>query len=306
MMKFSALFFFFFIFILGSVGESFAQESKGVTISPAYSEISLDKIGEEKEFEITLTNDTDQSILLEVFAVDFKQQDEYGRIGFVGKDAQYSYSLASFLSLPQSEVSLDPFSSQKIEVQVTNREDLSPGGHYAAVVARLKTDQESVSDEQTTIAPSVSSLILLKKNGGERYNLSYIRSSWPESLVLLTLPKRFDLLLQNEGNIHVVPYGRVEVRDMSGRLLADGQINPSSRVILPESRRWVDGLLTELEKPSPFSINVLTVSGYDAGKKAQFLYKETFITIDPIPLSLICAFIVIFAILMIRKRRRKK
>lgn len=306
MIRGAQFFLFLTLFFLVGFQSSFVEAKGGVDISPAFTEVTLTNKGEEKEIQLTLQNNTDQTITLELFPIDFKQQGEFGKIGFVGLNSQYSYSLASFLSLPKNEVELDPFSKETVEVQITNREDLSPGGHYAAVVARLKVENEEVSDEQAFIAPSVSSLILLKKTGGERYNLSYVRSSWPSQLVLFQIPKRFDMLLQNEGNVHLIPYGRIEIRDMQGRLLADGNINPSSNVILPESRRWVDGVITHLQKPSSFSINTLTVQGYDSLKKAQFLYKETFITVDPVPLVIIFAVIVGLSIPIWRGRRMKK
>lgn len=202
------------------------QQKKGfsIEVSPAFMEISLEKPEQEKEIKITYKNYSDQSINLRIFPIDFKQKNENGDLTLLGQQTEgYSYSLSSFLSFNSTSIEVDPQGTGTLTVKAKNRQDLSPGGHYAAVIATLTADTESTGSAK--IAPSVSSLILLRKVGGERFNLSLKEVDWPDSLMTFSYPEAVHLLFQNEGNIHMVPYGRIEVRDMFSRILSKGTIN---------------------------------------------------------------------------------
>lgn len=63
--------------------------------------------------------------------------------------------------MPYSEIELEAHEKRDIEVQILNRQDLSPGGHYAGIVVRQKP-QKNLGGK-TYVLPAVSSLILLKK-----------------------------------------------------------------------------------------------------------------------------------------------
>lgn len=282
------------------------QQKKGfsIEVSPAFMEISLEKPEQEKEIKITYKNYSDQSINLRIFPIDFKQKNENGDLTLLGQQTEgYSYSLSSFLSFNSTSIEVDPQGTGTLTVKAKNRQDLSPGGHYAAVIATLTADTESTGSAK--IAPSVSSLILLRKVGGERFNLSLKEVDWPDSLMTFSYPAAVHLLFQNEGNIHMVPYGRIEVRDMFSRLLSKGTINVSSARVLPESRRRINVDMQTTRKSLPLSINTLVVSGQDSLRKTTFVYKGTYIFIDVTSLA-ICLLILVLLSFFIKKRAKKK
>jgi hypothetical protein len=156
----------------------------------------------------------------------------------------------------------------------------------------------------TSVSPSIASLLLIHKVGGERFNASVIKTSWPEGWSALSYKKFFSLTIQNEGNIHITPYGRVEVRDMLGRLLSDGIINPSSLIVLPESRRKIDVIMTPLTWSLPVSVNTLKVHGNDSLHKITYEYQTTFLYIDPIILGAVMLVVIGTAILILKKRKQ--
>ncbi len=278
-----------------------------IEVSPAFIEISLDKPDQEKEIKITYKNYSNQNINLRIFPIDFKQKNENGDLTLLGQQTEgYSYSLSSFLSFNSTVLEIDPQGTGTLTVKAKNRQDLSPGGHYAAVIATLSTDAESTGAAK--IAPSVSSLILLRKVGGERFNLSLKEVDWPGSLIAFNYPTTVHLLFQNEGNIHMVPYGRIEIRDMFNRLLSKGTINVSSSRVLPESRRRISVDMQSTRKSMPLSVNTLVVSGKDSLKKTTFLYKGTYIYADVTSVIIgfvLCTLLIIFALKRARKKSEK-
>lgn len=291
---------------LGLTPRVYADASHNVLeLSPAYVDVSLGKDDVQKSIELTFTNKSTKPISLELFPIDFKQADDTGVYGFLGQDAgSYSYSLASFLSFETNRLDLDPGQKHIFTVVVKNRQDLSPGGHYAAVVARQISDAEPSS--AATIAPAVSSMIFLEKKGGERYNLSLKSLDWPRFPVVFSYPGQVMLTFQNEGNVHVMPYGRVAIKDMFGRVLAVGSINESSLRVLPETRRIIPVLIRRLAASFPISFNIIEVNGYDSSKNTNFTYSDSFVYIHPLFLVAVFALIIAVFFLVRYKRRQKK
>ena len=249
-------------------------------VTPAFIDVTLSQPGEEKKIPITYINHSDKSIRLQLFTIDLKQKDSNGIPSFINESGtSLSYSLSSFLRLETESVSVDPNEKRIVNVSALNRDDLSPGGHYAAVIARVMADEPTAG--KTTVSPSVSTTILLRKSGGESFNLSLKSSNWPAAWLVFGYPSVVSLEFQNEGNIHLIPYGRVEINDLFGRMLFKGVINENSLYVFPETRRLITSNLRSIEQSFPISVNVMNVSGNDSLKKTTFIYKSTFVYINP-------------------------
>lgn len=279
-----------------------AQEHKNgtLTVSPAYVEVTLAEPSEEQTISLRYTNNSSSPVSLQMFPLNFNHTDANGTIGFLSQDTgSYSYALASYLSLSASEIQIDPKQSVVFDVLVRNSPALTPGGHYGAVIAKVITNPDD--SEGAIIAPSLSTLIFLRKTGGERYNLS-LKQTVPASGVMFNYPDQMQLEFQNEGNVHMVPYGTVEITDMFGRMIKRGILNTSSFMVMPESRRNISVSLEQVTWSFPISFNMITVSGNDSLKKTTFLHKDSTLYISPWFFGLIIA-IGVFGIY--RKRRKK-
>jgi len=289
-----------FLFSAQSVAAQTA--TKGVlTVSPAYVEVTLEKPGEEQEVTISYTNNSDQTITLELFPLDFAQTDANGTIGLLLPEAgSYAYGLASYLSLQADRITLDPRDMKSFQVTVTNRPNLSPGGHYGAVVARVVSSDPTRSGAQ--VAPSVSTLIFLRKTGGERFNLSLRKVNWGGT-VMFSYPRTAVLEFQNEGNIHLFPFGTLKVKDIFGRTTYTGVLNTSSFRVMPESRRYIPVRLRKVAFSLPLTINTLTITGTDSLKKTPFQFQTTVLYLNPWFLGLIALMV---ALVIFFSRRRKK
>lgn len=292
----------FFLFFCGACqaqsGTVSAQpkDSKqlgALEVAPAIVEVLLDK-AKSKEVVLTYTNHSKQALSVDIFPIDFRQKDGVGALSFVGQESgSYSYSLSSYLSFDSRTLELSAGEAKDITVRVNDRADLSPGGHYAAVIARVVGRDGDT--EETKVAPSISSLILLRKVGGERFNLSLRDSSYPSNNIVFSNPSRIQLTFRNEGNVHLVPYGRVEVKDMFGRLLFKGVINSSSFRVFPSAIRLIPVDLHQLDAwYLPISINTLSIKGEDSLKKTTFSYRESYLYVNPWTLGIAIFLAVVF------------
>jgi hypothetical protein len=214
--------------------------SSGLSISPPFQQITLSSSNPQLTYSLVLTNSTAVELTLKLTTVDFGTLDETGGVVFAGSketELEKKYGLAAWMNLGNDLVTLAPHTSQSIEVTLDNRINLAPGGHYGAVLATtqsLDNHQAPGRGEQVTIQQTLSSLIFLKKLGGEQYGL-LLKETYRDGGFLL--PSKLQLRYQNPGNIHVVPRGIISVTDPLGKVVEQGIINTDSSLILPESFR---------------------------------------------------------------------
>ncbi len=277
----------------------YAQEKKGIEVFPAYTEVTLEGKDDEEKIEFTYINHTENPIILEFQPLDFRS-DPNGIINFFEHQEGYQYSLSSFLSLESSSISLNPKEERKLIVSVKNREDISPGGHYAAIMAKiLDNDPEKASN----IVPSLNALILLRKSGGEIFKASLTDSNYPTSFITFSYPFSLQIGFRNEGNIHIIPYGTVQIKDIFGRNLYQGVINGSSNIVMPESRRQVPVELHAVDFSLPISLNTLKVEGKDSLNKITYSKTYRFLYINPFS-SILILLPIGLGLLFLRKRRK--
>ncbi len=275
-----------------------AANQGSIELDPAYTEGILDRPEKEETITLTFKNNSKASVNMEIFPIDFKQQNEKGGISFIGKEAgSYSYSLSSFLTFESNHLDIDPGKKAELNVTIKNRLDLSPGGHYAAVVGRIVNE----SNDKNVVFPAISSLIFMRKVGGERFNLSIKDVGWPRNLLVFNYPTSFEITFQNEGNTHLIPYGRGEIKDMFGRVLFKGIVNTSSAIVMPETRRIVPIQFKPISSTLPVSFNRLSIKGNDSIKKTTFIYEESFIYFSP---TLLILPFILLVLWFLRKRRR--
>lgn len=278
---------FFFIFNLTSLifnlkSATAASPSGSLEVSPSFIDVVLEKAQETKQVVLSYKNNSSKPISLEIFPIDFRQADGTGAINFLGAESgSFSYSLASFLSFEANTLQLEGGEEKDFTVTISNREDLSPGGHYAAVVARMQALEPS-DGGQAQVSPALSSLILLRKVGGERFNMSLSDLDFPQNFVVLRYPLTITALFRNEGNIHVVPFGTAEIRDVFGRMINKGVVNTSSLRVFPETRRYIAIDMQKTAWSLPISFNTITLQGEDSLQKVEFRYKDSFVYVNPV------------------------
>lgn len=295
----------FYLTTVGFAPRIQAQSKNVLEVNPAYLDVTLGKNVARKTIEITYINKSDHPVALELFPIDFNQSDDSGAYGFLGQNAgSYSYSLSSFLSFESNRIDLDPGQKHVFTVVIQNRPDLSPGGHYAAVVAREIQDKHPSS--AAAVAPAVSTMIFLSKEGGERYNLSLKDMDWPQLPIALFYPSQIQLTFQNDGNVHVTPYGTITVKDILGRVVDRGIINESSLRVLPESQRIIAVAMHSLVIPLPISFNTITVRGHDSMNKTTFFSTDTYFYVNPFFFGgLVLLFVGVTFLIRYRGRQKK-
>lgn len=284
------------------------KQVQGITMSPPLKEVTLGPGLLEADTTVTLKNTSGQDLSATVQAVDFKSLDEYGGVSLenVGAPAT-KYSLAKWMDLPAGNmVDMPKGQTETIPVTIENTKDLTPGGHYGAVLISV-TSASASSPNTVGFKQQLVSLIFVKKLGGEVYGLQ-LASLKPNTTA--TVPEDVSLRFKSTGNVHVVPRGYVAVTDPQGKLVAKGIINEASTIILPGTERQLVTLLQPVA-PAAASGRYKVTAYYRYDGQNKFTTKTIYFTRGVQPLQLILgalavAIIIVFTVLAVRRRRRRQ
>lgn len=247
---------------------------------------------------------------LDLSVRDFNTLGESGGLFFVGTNPtqlQQKYGLAKWFSLPQQTITLEPGQTQTIEGEILNQGDLSPGGHYGALLLTAANSPGGGSDKnKVTIQPVASSLMFVTKTGGDTHRLDLSGVNYKHSV--FSLPSAVTLRFKNDGNTHVVPRGVITITDSSGKVVAKGAINENSNIILPESYRQIYVPLTKIGGANSIGQYQLKVDFRFDGFDQYREYRTSFEYVPKVLLILLIIALAAAVAVLVRRRpkRRKK
>lgn len=218
-----------------------AQAKQGITVTPSI--IRLDLSQDKPEAEVFYKNSTQIQIELSFSAQDFSELEEEGRVKFLQeKDAKnYQYGLTSWITFEKNSIALAPGEDQSIKIFI-NKDQLTQGGHYASILAEVTQGEK---EGQLPIKAILSTLIFVRAETGNEHEEMSLQNVSPIR-TFLGFPDTFLVRLANSGNVELVPFGVIEIKDMFGNVVAKGIINEGSLITLPESIRRFDVPITKL------------------------------------------------------------
>jgi len=276
-MKKIILFFFLFLTISVFPHLVFAQDDSqktGFSISPPLIDMVINQADNEKSFVLNISNHSPSSEVFKLSVLDFGSLQESAGVAFFGfekKELENKYSLASWIKLEKDAFVVDPDQTLPVKITIINRQSLSPGGHYGAILVKLD-DQNSDQTRLVGLTQNYASLIFVKKTGGEVYGLDLAETNFKPNPIIMT--KEINLRFENVGNVHLVPRGKVEIEDPRGKLVAKGIVNSDSAIIMPESFRNYFVKINKVDKifwPGKYSLKV----GFRHQGLEEFKYYQT-------------------------------
>ncbi len=277
-------------------------ESNSIEIAPTYQEISIDDTQASASGSLVLTNSTQSDQEFEVFALEISQFGADGRVILADKPLDGNQSnFAQFVEFDQEEVSVPAQQQRSVRFAVKNTPRLSPGGHYAAVVARLRPQ----SQQNQQVLPAVSSFLLIRKIGGEIYHLSLGQISLGRMGVVLQMPKKIELVFTNQGNIHITPRGTVAIKDIFGKTIYHGAINVESSFVFPETQRAFTTTIKKTAFGWPVMLYQVTIDARSEPGTAVAHQSASFIYLNWVASTLCLSVLAIIFLVVILKHRRE-
>jgi len=259
--------------------------SQGITITPPFKTIEI--LPDQSRFQFTaiLHNQSQEGVNLSITVEDFGSLDDSSGLFFLGAEPHQkwdSHRLAKWITVSPKQLHLNPGDKKEIVAEIINDHNLTPGGHYAALVASIETNRKNAD---IAINQALSSLLFVNKIGGEEYRLNVqtveAETEWWGRV------EGVEVEVQNSGNTHVVPRGSVELVDPLGNQIAHGVINNQSSIVLPDSSRQLSADLSETGLPLwPGKYTLVLAYRYD-GQEEIVKTQQEYISIGLVSIGII-------------------
>lgn len=294
------VFFISLAFVLALAPPVLAQTQTGISVTPSI--VHIDLSTDAPQYELVYKNNTKYDITLLLSVQDFTELEEGYRLSFLtGQDAKnYKYSLSSWISFENKTLQISPGGQKSVKIFIDALR-ITKGGHYASIMAEI---EEAEAKDKISLKAVLSSLLFVRASTGLEVEQARINDFIPIRDGV-SFPDRYILSFNNEGNVHVVPYGLIEVYDPLGRVVAKGILNEGSLDALPESVRRYDINVKTYQKvliPGFYKARIST----HFGKTNKNLSKEiSFFSQGSFDFLKIGLGIVVLVILMLYLRRRR-
>lgn len=216
------------------------QKKGDIILGPGKAEFRVDP-GESRSQELMITNRAGGDRAFKVEVVDFKGSTEPGEVIDFSPEEKTPYSLKDYLHLEMEEFVLSHGERIRLEVSLEIPEDVEPGGLYGAVmVSASETDsgtagaEEGKAKGQMRIISRLASLFFVRVKGealeqGRLLEFKALKSFYEKG------PVHFSILFGNEGNVHLSPYGFIEIKNIFGKTVKKIKVDPW--FVMPDSLR---------------------------------------------------------------------
>lgn len=293
-----------------------AQENtgaSGVRISPTRAELTIEK-GQSAKAEFTVKNVTSSQIRVVAQLNDFEPQDNGSPKPL--KDGEYNAaSLKDMLILPEDRV-LQPDEEFSSEVFVNVPNSVAAGAYYGLVLYKA-VPVGAQAPGQVSLTGSVAGIVLVNVPGEVSEGMQLVsikagrRTEGTDEIKLSNIfAQPFDsvqVLVKNTGNSILKPYGRVEVKDYRGNVVAQYELNdtdPKSNV-LPDSRRIFTNQIEGVKLPGKYTIEA-ALSYSNGGDVLVQKVTVWYLPLWVVVLSVLAIAAIVFLIMMtLRKRSRR-
>jgi hypothetical protein len=280
-----------FLFVPRVVGQDAPEIT--LSLSPQIFDISANP-GEEISNSFRIVNGEDREIALKTSVKNFTVGDEEGGVELT--DEETNWSLASWVTVSPTEISLDPLGSKIFDFTIEVPIGAEPGSHFGAIIVR--TDAAELNQTGPSVAQEIGPLILVKVagevvEGAEIDSFGSTRTFW------FTGPVRVETRLKNTGNVHFKPSGSITIKNTFGGEVTT--LNLSEQNVLPDSIR---SLVDEWD-PGVFAFGRYTADlSMVYGSDDTILIASTSFYVFPVLMSVLVIGGIVFLVVVIRGRRR--
>jgi hypothetical protein len=209
-------------------------------VGPGKVDLTL-KPGETKIVQMTVTNRTGERRIFNLTTEDAAGSTDVNTpIVLLGND-RGPYSLKDYLSVPHKRFELGQNQRARIPVAISIPADAEPGGLYGSVLVdtvAIEADSGETTDTvpQSAIIARIGTLFFITVPGEvEKDGKLKDFGTIPQKSFFQSGPIKFGVYYENNGPIHLAPYGEIRITNMLGDEVDFVQLEPW--FVLPQSQR---------------------------------------------------------------------
>jgi hypothetical protein len=227
-------------------------------VEPGKAEIFINP-GETITRTISITSRVAEDTTFTITAEDFVGSDDPQTPVVLLGEERGPYSLKDLLIPELSTFTLSLGEKITIPITISIPADAEPRGYYGAVIVGNRAGGDSASSTaevsgNTKIISRIGVLFLLRVNGEveEAGSVEDFKMLGPSKWAYQRAPEGFEILFRNTGNVHLVPHGKITVRNFVGTNM--DVLPVDAYFSLPDSLRYREVLWGD----SPFMIGRYT------------------------------------------------
>ncbi len=213
------------------------EDKSDFVLEPGKIEVFVNK-GETVGRTISVINRINRKVKFKIETEDFVGSDNPNTPVVLLGDQKSPYSFKDNLIPELTEFELEFGQKIELPISVTVPEDASPGGYYSSVIiSSMPGDSELTGQAGAKIISRIGVLFFVRVNGPVDLegHLDDFRISGGKTFMQKG-PVTFEILFANTGNVHLVPYGLVSVKNIFGKEVA--RIPVDAYFALPKSMRY--------------------------------------------------------------------
>lgn len=201
-------------------------------LGPGKSEFWLNP-GESASKTLQITNRLGRTMVFRVEIEDFTGSETGERNVVLLGSEQGPYSLRDYIEPEIKEFSLEHGEKMNLPVKIEIPQNAEPGGLYGAAIittSPMRPDGTNAADEaegQIQLVSRVASLFFVRVKGEAQENGRLEKfSALNNKKFYQGTPIKLNISYRNTGNVHLVPYGIIEVKNILGRKIEEIEIEP--------------------------------------------------------------------------------
>ena len=270
---------------------------QGLRVSPVRTDTTINA-GKTQVVTINVTNVTSTPTTLQTIVNDFiANPNESGNPAIILDPTKFapSHSLKRYIA-SNPDFTLAPGQQKAIAITINVPANASGGGYYGAI--RFAPAGTNGPNQTVSLAGSVGSLILVKVPGDIKEQLSIASfdarsKDSPSSFFISNKHIDATIRFQNIGNIQEAPFGKILLKNRSGKILGTYEVNSDTPPgnVLPDSIRKFSIPINKVGSFGQFKLE----GNFGYGSSGQLLSAST--TFYVVPLSFIIAFVFLVLLL---------
>ena len=206
-------------------------------LEPAKQDILL-KPGEKTTKSLSIVNRTDREQTFTVEVEDFRGSKDTAEVVVLLGNDKGPYSLRDFIKPEVKSFRLKPRQRAIMDVNISIPLDAEPGGKFASVLVSSEPYDADIPDDESR-AQTISrlgALYFVRVAGPVREDaeLQHFRLAGDKTFFEKG-PFTFELLFENNSSVHLIPNGKIEIKNLLGKKVTDLDVIPFFS--LPDSVR---------------------------------------------------------------------
>ncbi len=198
-------------------------------LGPGKTELLMEP-GEKTARELYISNRLGERMKFKVEIEDFAGSMNPETTVVLLGDQRGPYSLKDYIKPELEEFVLEHGERIKMEVEISVPEDAEPGGRYGSLLVKSVPPGPDLKEEKDKAVPGVKIIsrlgtLFFVRVKGEVEEKGFLKDFKTSKEFYEKGPVPFELLFENQGSVHLTPYGKIEIKNFLDKKIDEIQLD---------------------------------------------------------------------------------